>query len=338
MTDFPLPPRVRGRYQQHPEDHGKFVRRTLAMWARSSLHRLMHHSSYAQVQEQWFSPEPLVARSASLQITWIGHATFLIQVEGFNILTDPVFGSITPFYPRNVEPGILLDRLPPIDLLLISHNHWDHMHRPTLLKLRNRFERWGTTILIPDGDERWFKRWGFKDVHPLTWGATHTIFTAERELRATFLPTRHWSRHGFFDLNKSLWGSWMISTDYQHIYFAGDSAYGDHFKQIAEHFHDIDVALLPIAPCEPHEWLAASHLNAEQAVQAFADLKARLFIPMHWGTFNFGCDVPLAPVQRLQKSWAISPERLLLPKIGQRLQIPLPVPTAAQVSYQDIYR
>ncbi len=149
VADFQLPPRVRGRYQQNVDDHGKFLQRTMTMWARSSMHRLLHISEYARVVDQWYQPAPPVARSIPLVITWVGHATFLIQVDGFNILTDPVFGSITPFYPRNMQPGISLDELPPIDLLLISHNHWDHLHGPTLLKLRNRFERWGTTIVAP---------------------------------------------------------------------------------------------------------------------------------------------------------------------------------------------
>jgi L-ascorbate metabolism protein UlaG (beta-lactamase superfamily) len=329
VNDFKLPPRVRGRYQQNQDDHGKFLQRTMAMWARSSMHRLLHISEYARVVDQWYAPMPPVVRSIPLAITWVGHATFLIQIDGFNILTDPVFGSITPFYPRNVQPGISLDELPPIDVLMISHNHWDHLHGPTMLKLRNRLERWGTTIVAPQGDERWFKRWGFASVNTFVWGQSHTLYTAQRELRVTFLPTEHWSRHGFFDRNKSLWGSWMISSGTHNIYFAGDSAYASHFKQIATQFSTIDVALLPIAPCEPQAWLATSHMNAEQAIVAYQDLNARYMIPMHWGTFNFGCDIPTGPLDRLRAAWKGSADQLLLPKIGQRLQIPLQVPAAA---------
>jgi L-ascorbate metabolism protein UlaG (beta-lactamase superfamily) len=188
------------------------------------------------------------------------------------------------------------------------------------LKLRNKLERWNTEILVPEGDERWFSRWGFATVRPLRWGQHYDHETAQRSVRCTFLPAHHWSRHGLFDRNKSLWGSWMISDGFHTIYFAGDSAYGDHYKEIAAHFPSIDLALMPIAPCEPHNWLKATHMNAEQAVTATIDLEARSMIPMHWGVFNFGYDHPTAAVERVIKEWrqrGMPAEQLLLPKIGQ---------------------
>lgn len=324
VIEFKHPPRISGRYTSDTSEP-RFLQRTLAMWVGSAARRLWHTTKYQEVMREWYMSQAPVVRSFVPRITWVGHATFLIQIGGFNILTDPVFGSITPFFSRNVAPGISLDQLPPIDLLLISHNHWDHLHGPTLLKLRNKLERWNTEILVPEGDERVFARLGFSTVRSFRWGQHYDYETAQRAVRCTFLPTQHWSRHGMFDRNKSLWGSWMISDENQTIYFAGDSAYGPHFKEIAQYFPVVDVALMPIAPCEPYEWLRSTHMNAEEAIMATKDLNARWMIPMHWGVFNFGYDHPTAAIERVMKEWkskGFAPEQLLLPKIGQALIVP----------------
>jgi len=294
------------------------------MWASSAVRRLWNKVDGKQLMQPWYAPQIPVARSIEPRITWIGHATFLIQIGGFNILTDPVFGAITPLFPRNIAPGLSVDQLPPIDALLISHNHWDHLHGPSLLKLRPKFERWRTEILVPMGDHHWFARWGFSDVQSFEWGQSYELETAHAKINCTFLPAEHWSRHGVFDRNKSLWGSWMISYGQENIYFAGDSAYGPHFKEIANHFPAITTALMPIAPCEPHRWLELTHMNAEQAVQATLDVGAHTMIPMHWGTFNFGYDYPTSAVERVQRAWKVqglAAERLLVAKVGESIDV-----------------
>lgn len=266
-----------------------------------------------RLRQQWNSSAELFVsdsarRSEDPLITWVGHSTFLINVCGLNIITDPIFGNPSFLFPRMMPPGITLEQAPIIDVVLISHNHLDHMHAQTLSALAEKNSN--IKILVPLGDKAWFDKRGFKDVQEYSWWEDVTVKAAthEQAVTFTFLPAVHWSGRGIFDKNKSLWGSWMISSGqagaYAHnLYFAGDTAYGRHFKAIATEFGRVDTVLMPIGPCEPHEDLQISHVNAEQAGQAFLDLGADRFIPMHWGVFWFGTDYPLMPIERLQTWW-----------------------------------
>jgi len=273
---------------------------------------------------KWLMPPSILPRSSSLQITWIGHATFLIQLNGYNIITDPVFGNIfSPFFLRLLSPGIAADLLPPIDYVLISHNHRDHMDKKSLYMIKEKNPH--VHILVPQGDKAWF------DYHNFAYNSEHTWWeeiVISPSLRFTFLPAVHWSQRYLFDQNRSLWGSWMISHDDQHIYFAGDTAYGDHFVQIAHEFQNIITALLPIGPGEPSAWMKHNHLNSETALQAFETLQADHFIPMHWGTFALGTDHGEEPIIRLQQAWKQKQNNLVnqtlhLAKAGEPILFPL---------------
>ena len=195
------------------------------------------------------------------------------------------------------------------------------MHGPSLHQLFPELKKNNGQILVPFGDEYWFKKRSFEQVTAFHWGERKTI----ENLTFTFLPARHWSRRGMFDRNKSLWGSWMISYKDQNMYFAGDSAYADHFSEIRQHFPSVDTALMPIAPCEPDHVMREMHMNAEEAVQAYLDLNAQSFIPMHWHTFNFGHDTIMDPLHRLQKKWSqlqLLNEQLIVPNIGSGVELP----------------
>ncbi len=242
----------------------------------------------------WLQPQQMPFRSKELSITWIGHATFLIQVAEINILTDPVFGEVSTFFPRILAPGLPLDTLPSIDYVLISHNHWDHMDAASLVALRERHPQ--MRVLVPLGDKQWFAKRRF-EVSEYSWWESYTA----ESLTFSFVPAVHWSGRGLFDKNRSLWGSWHIASDDRAVYFAGDTAYGDHFKQIAHEYGALDVALLPIGPCEPKEWMQRTHMNPERSIRAFHDLRAKHFMPMHWGTFPFGTDQFDAPIQHLER-------------------------------------
>ncbi len=267
------------------------------------------------------------ARSCSVfpLITWIGHATFLIQIENINILTDPIFGDASLLYSRVLPPGILLEQLPPIHLIILSHNHRDHMYEASLMQIKMK---WPTVqILVPNGDQHWFNRRGFVNVHEFEWWQHHEYKSNEnsKSIRFTFLPAHHWSQRGLFDKNKSLWGSWMIETSDQGIYFAGDTAYADHFALIRESFNTIHTALLPIGPGDPDPQMRKAHMDAVQAGQAFLDLNAHQFVPMHWGTFLFGTDHLLTPLTRLQEWWdansrLLENKQLYSLKIGQQMK------------------
>ena len=265
---------------------------------------------------QWVVDCKPIAQSEALRITWIGHASFLIQVMGINILTDPVFGNISLFFPRFTRPGMNHSQLPKIDYVLISHNHHDHMDAKSLFALKKSNPE--MHVLVPALNKSWFDYYGFKQTSEFEWFEKHE----HQEVIFTFLPANHWSQRGLFDKNATLWGSWMISNNNEHIYFAGDTAYSAHFSEIAESFPNISYALLPIGPGEPHEWMRNSHINHAQAIQAFCDLKAQTFIPMHWGTFPFGNDRFDEPILKLQQEWQknnLAVEKLKIMKIGERI-------------------
>lgn len=247
---------------------------------------------------------PLLDTSVLPRITWIGHSSFLIQLQQVNIITDPIFDKVTYFFPRLNCKGITLDQIPSIDVVLISHNHLDHMNKPALHAIAQKNPQ--VTFLVPMGNRSWFERHGFERVQEFMWWQDSVLSFSQNNRAAqiifTFLPANHWSQRSLFDRNKTLWGSWMVTSDDFSIYFAGDTAYGNHFKEISQDFTNINVALLPIGPCEPQH-MRASHTDANEAGMAFLDLNAQHFVPMHWGTYPFGDDSVMLPVARLQTWW-----------------------------------
>jgi len=264
---------------------------------------------------QWHEPVILQERSQH-HITWLGHATFLIQIENLNILTDPVFNEISMVTPRYVDPVVPIEALPPIDLVIISHNHRDHMDERSLLGLKDRVKQW----LVPAGDKAWFAARGFEGVQEMYWWEKAAVQGVE----FTFLPAYHWSGRHPLDINQSLWGSWMIQGAATAIYFAGDTAYSQHFAAIARVFPLIDIVLMPIGPNDPHT-MRETHVSAEEAVRGFIDLGGKHFVPMHWGTFRLGADTFTTPLERLAMAWQkhqdlLSGARLSVLKHGQHLE------------------
>lgn len=235
-------------------------------------------------------------------IMWIGHSTFLIRIGNKTILTDPIFDSFSCFlnFERLMPPGVAIENLPPIDVVLISHNHPDHMDKKTLLFLKKQHN---PLFLIPYGNGEWFDRRGFSHVREFSWWDTLT----SGDLTCTFLPAIHWSQRGLVDHNRSMWGGWMIEGYDEHrhtrLFFAGDTAYGEHFKVIAEAYPRIDLALLPIGPCDPNKLNKEAHLNGEEVGRAFLDLNADCLVPMHWGTYRLEAEPPLVPIKRLVAWW-----------------------------------
>jgi len=248
--------------------------------------------------EAWMCRETPKSSSIEPVIIWIGHATFLIQINGLNILTDPVFFNLEKMpilFKRRVHVPFGIDKLPKIHAILISHSHQDHMDKPTLLALKKDQPH----IFVPHGKKNWFVKHDFKHVTELEWWQSADM----NGVKLTFLPAVHWTGREIFDINKSLWGSWMLEVLDKKIYFAGDTAYGPHFTMIKEKFGPIDIALMPIAPNEPRHFINHVHLSAQDAIKAFIDLGAHDFIPMHWGTFESGLDTFIDPINLLQKYW-----------------------------------
>ncbi len=275
----------------------------------------------------WMNPTQSIPEASSIQpkITWIGHATFLVQINGFNILTDPVFGNVKvgPFTldRRMIEPGIKFDDLPRIDAIVISHNHSDHTDTSTLKSLAEKYQ---PTVFVPEGNKSLFEGMGFENVVENTWWEKTELVDGARRVTISCLPAYHWSiRFSLGGYRKSLWASWMISANNANIYFAGDTAYGKHFKEIAAEFPTINAALMPIAPtCAGENKHKHYHVDALEAVDAFIDLNAHSFVPMHYGTFFSGKDTVVYPITRLKEYWyekrsQLNGKRLLMARCGE---------------------
>ena len=233
-------------------------------------------------------------------VTFIGHATFLIQTSGGNLLTDPMYSQrASPLRvagPRRVAaPGVEFDDLPQIDLVLLSHNHYDHCDLPTLRALEGRFH---PRLITPLGNGRLVRSAGVHRVEELDWWQQ----AAPASLHVTLVPAQHFSARGPFDRNRALWGGFIIESGSLRIFFAGDSGYGDHFAEIRERFAPIDLALLPIGAYEPRWFMKDVHMDPEEAVQAHLDLGANRSIGMHFGTFQLTTEGIADPVKGLDKA------------------------------------
>ena len=254
-----------------------------------------------------------------IAVTFVNHATVLLQFNGYNILTDPVWSErVSPFTSigpkRAREPGIPFDDLPNIDVVLISHDHYDHMDLATLGRLIDRFQ---PLILVPLGDQEKIKTLGAKHVFELDWWRSRKVSDS---LEITFTPTQHFSGRGLFDSNKSLWGSYVLNVDGKKIHFGGDTAYSSHFQQIANRFGPMDLSLIPIGAYEPRWFMKWVHMNPEESVQAHLDLRSKKSIAIHCGTFQLSdeaIDQPHIDLDRALKKRQLSDSEFVVLKEGQ---------------------
>lgn len=242
-------------------------------------------------------PGPVPAAGPdTVSVTWAGHASWVIRIGGLTVLTDPVWSRRIPGTPSRVTPvGVPWEALPPIDALVISHNHYDHLDAPTVRRLPR-----ATPCYVPAGLGGWFRRRGFTRVTELDWWEAAEL----RGVRFDFVPAQHWSRRTLTDMCRSLWGGWVLSDGAgRRVYFAGDTGYGRFFREIARAHPRIDLALLPIGAYTPRRLLGPVHTDPEEAVRAFVDLGAAAMAPMHWATFLLSGEPPLEPLTRLLAAW-----------------------------------
>lgn len=244
-------------------------------------------------------------------LTWLGHATFLLQFKGLNILTDPhLTERASPFSwigpERQVPVPIEMQQLPAIDVLLISHDHYDSLDIGTIERLLAHNQQHPLTVIVPLGLRDWFAQQDFGvavdtqafRVVELDWQQSVMV----REVKFTAEPSQHWSKRSLFDAYERLWASWVISAAQQRIFFAGDTGYADHFRQLGEQYNGFNLALLPIGAYEPRWFMRSYHVNPQEAVQMHQDLKAGYSVAMHWGTFIL-TDEPLdEPPRKLREA------------------------------------
>lgn len=225
-------------------------------------------------------------------IVWLGHASFFIQIDGIRLLTDPLFYNL-PFIKRLAKLPCEIEDFKNIDYILLSHAHRDHLDIKSIKKLIELNPN--VKFLTPLGMGKVLKKY----THNIEEAGWFQKYTSKIEI--TFLPTYHWSRRGLNDFNRVLWGSFLIKSKKSSIYFSGDSAYGEHFKEIAK-ICDIDIALLSIGAYKPEFIMKHSHLSPTEAIEASNDLKAKTFIPMHYGTYILS-DEPLhEPIELIYKN------------------------------------
>jgi N-acyl-phosphatidylethanolamine-hydrolysing phospholipase D len=266
------------------------------------------------------APEPAAPRAepGEFRLTWIGHATFLVQLGPLNVLTDPVWSErvFSPFPgvgPRRLAPpGLPLEALPPVDLVLLSHDHYDHLDAPTVRRLA-RLQP-DAEWVAPLGYRTWLERRGLRRCRELDWWQSAGLGRAGEEARVTVLPVQHWTRRSPLDEGARLWASFAVETASGRVYFGGDSGYCPAFAEIGERTGPFDAVLLPIGAYEPRWFMRAAHMNPEEAIQAWRDLGAAgRFVPMHWGTFILTDEPVLEPPARLRAAWreAGLPEAML---------------------------
>nr|BFE98506.1 MBL fold metallo-hydrolase [Streptoalloteichus tenebrarius] len=234
--------------------------------------------------------------SGSASVTWVGHATYALRLGGACVLTDPVWSARIPGVPRRITPpGLAWSALPPVDAVVISHNHYDHMDAPTLRRLPRT-----TPVLVPAGLGTWFRRRGFRAVVELDWWESAEV----AGLRFDFVPVHHWSRRALFDTCRSLWGGWVVTApDGPRLFHAGDSGYGPFFAEIGQRLPGIDVAMLPVGAYHPRWFMKAVHMDPDEAVRAAGDVGARRMATMHWGTFVLSGEPLLDPLLRTRAAW-----------------------------------
>ncbi|MBM7567290.1 L-ascorbate metabolism protein UlaG (beta-lactamase superfamily) [Paenibacillus sacheonensis] len=225
-------------------------------------------------------------------LTWVGHSTFFIQLGGLNIITDPIWAEKLAFHRRLSAPGINIADVPPIDVILISHSHYDHLNIASLKQLTG-----SKMLIVPVGLADKLRRKGFSSIIELDWWQSAVV----RGVTFNFVPAQHWTRRTLVDTNSSRWGGFVVeSKDAPTVYFAGDSGYFEGFKEVGSRFANIDVALMPIGAYDPEWFMSAQHVTPEEALQAFRDTGARHFVPMHYGSYKLADDTPREALDRLE--------------------------------------
>ena len=338
IQDFPgqITPVIEGgRYRNYPGEDlfWQFweTQRLLFVGARDAVTHLEDleeaFTVYPEIIPRYLGADPF--------ITWIGHATLLIQVGGVNILTDPSFGFVFPCFMRHILPAVSREELPFIDLILCSHNHGDHANQ------LDYFSRFQTEVFSGAQTQAWLEGMGFQRIHENAWWQSTLVYKEGQEIKITAVPAQHGSQLGLFDANKMLWCGFVIEVGDKILYFAGDTALGVEmvdqegiphplFEQIKAQFGTIDVAFLPIAPeGEPNV-----HIDHKEALLAFQALGAKEIVPIHWGAYRTGKEKIEEPIQLFMEE----AERLGLQdqvrmlKVGESFICGMPLDTA-MVSY-----
>lgn len=230
---------------------------------------------------------------------WVGHSTFYLNNGDLDILTDPIFSErASPIKfagpKRLINTPLQISDINNIDIVIISHNHYDHLDIPSLKSIQKKFPN--VVFLVPIGDKDLLTKYNLNNIYEFNWWESFTY----KDTKFTFTPTQHWSARGIFDRNKSLWGGWFIETESLKLFHAGDTGYSNDFKVIKEKLGIPDFAFIPIGAYDPEWFMGESHVNPEDAVRIMEDLGRPDSFGMHWGTFTLTSEDTLEPIERLK--------------------------------------
>ena len=250
---------------------------------------------------------PADVATGAMRVTFINHATTLIQLDGVNVLTDPIYADrASPFSfagPHRVRPpGIRFGDLPRIDVVVLSHNHYDHMDIATLRKIQDTWPH--AQIFAGLGNKAFLEGKGLTQVSELDWWDTREV----KGVTIHSVPNQHFSNRGLGDSDGTLWTAWVFDGAKGRAYFGGDTAYGPHFSLVREKLGPMRLAVLPVGAFKPEWFMSPVHMSPVEAVQAAADLQAGLSMPMHYGTFNLADEGPTEPIEVLQATLQSRPD------------------------------
>jgi len=262
----------------------------------------------------------IVQRSGNgTYISWLGHSAFLLEIDGKKILIDPMLGDVpAPFSfagpsRYSSELAIEIEKLPEIDILIISHDHYDHLDHGSILKLKDKVE----LFLVPLGVGRHLEYWGVQKnkIHEMNWWDQKEVAGIE----LVFTPARHFSGRGILDRNKTLWGSWVINGKNQKIYFSGDGGYDTHFKEIGEKYGPFDLALMECG--QYNEQWGEIHMMPEETAIAAKDVRSQVFMPIHWGSFTLAYHSWTDPVVRASRKAQEIGIQITTPFLGETIHL-----------------
>jgi L-ascorbate metabolism protein UlaG (beta-lactamase superfamily) len=323
-------PHSHGRPRPPAHHHGRRFRNPGGPAGRGLVDLLKWAASRAKKRwprrvENSHSPQvPTGLSPEAIAATFINQSSFLLQAGGFNLLTDPVYsrrvGPLNLGGPKRVRaPGVPFHALPKIDCVLLSHNHYDHLDLPTVRRLAR-----ASSPLVITGlrNGPLLRRSGVRHVVELDWWESYLL---AGKLQVTFVPAQHFSSRSLHDRDRTLWGGFALQVGSRRIYFAGDSGYADHFKEIGRTTGPFDLALIPIGAYEPRWFMHPMHVNPDEAVKAHLDVKSRLSLAMHFGTFQLtdeGIDDPIHALREALKHHRVPASQFRIPEFGQTIVVP----------------
>ncbi|MBN2693560.1 MBL fold metallo-hydrolase [bacterium] len=287
--------------------------------------------SLTRKQEKWpdFVPLPddipeVVERVDGERIfaTFIGHATVLIQHNGVNIITDPVFSDraspVSWAGPKRVQaPGVPLEKLPPIDIVLITHDHYDHLDIKSIVKINEKHK---PLFIVPEGIDKILIKNGVSNIKTLLWWESFS----NNSVTIHLVPSKHWSKRGAIGRNRTLWGSFVIQSIYHNIFFIGDSGFGPHLQKIAERFGSMRLSFLPLGAYLPEWFMKKQHMSPEDAIETHIILKSQQSIGIHFDTFPLadeGYGDGTKRLERYLQKKGMDKDVFIPLKAGKRLEI-----------------